>query len=91
MIVIDKGEIAEQGTHDELLSKNGVYKRPVLPQSLKEWIALWIANTFSEFQVNFFSNKSDITKCQSNLHHNNKDNDTKAIAIPRVFPRKQLS
>jgi hypothetical protein len=30
--VIDKGEIAEQGTHEELLDRNGVYKRLVLRQ-----------------------------------------------------------
>ena len=33
--------------------------------SLIVWIALWIANTYSEFQVNFFSNNRDITKGQS--------------------------
>lgn len=32
VVVIDKGEIAEQGTHEELLEKNGVYKRLVLRQ-----------------------------------------------------------
>lgn len=32
MVVIDKGVIAEQGTHDELISLNGVYKRLVLKQ-----------------------------------------------------------
>ena len=28
------------------------------------WIALWIEKTYSEFQVNIFSNNRDITKCQ---------------------------
>lgn len=32
VIVIDKGEIAERGTHDELLAHNGVYKRLILRQ-----------------------------------------------------------
>lgn len=32
VVVIDKGEIAEMGTHDELIVKNGVYKRLVLRQ-----------------------------------------------------------
>lgn len=32
MVVIDKGVIAECGTHDELVSLNGVYKRLVLKQ-----------------------------------------------------------
>ncbi|XP_053376313.1 uncharacterized protein LOC123533999 [Mercenaria mercenaria] len=32
VVVIDKGEIAEQGTHEELLERNGVYKRLVLRQ-----------------------------------------------------------
>ena len=33
IIVMQKGEIAEQGTHDELISKNGVYKKLVDMQS----------------------------------------------------------
>ncbi|XP_046337854.2 ABC transporter B family member 1-like [Haliotis rufescens] len=32
VVVIDKGHIAERGTHDELLEKDGVYKRLVLRQ-----------------------------------------------------------
>ena len=28
------------------------------------WIALWIVNTYSEFQVNIFCYNRDITKCQ---------------------------
>ena len=32
VIVIDKGEISESGTHDELLRKAGVYKKLVLRQ-----------------------------------------------------------
>ena len=32
MIVINKGKIAEKGTHDELLQKGGAYKRLVLRQ-----------------------------------------------------------
>ena len=28
------------------------------------WIALWIVNKYSEFQVNIFSNNQDITKCE---------------------------
>jgi hypothetical protein len=30
--VIDKGQVVEQGTHDELLHLNGVYKKLVLRQ-----------------------------------------------------------
>lgn len=32
VIVIDKGKIAEEGTHEQLLAKNGVYKKLVLRQ-----------------------------------------------------------
>ena len=27
IVIVDKGTIAEQGTHTDLLSKNGIYKR----------------------------------------------------------------
>jgi len=33
LIILDKGEIAEMGTHDELLDNNGLYKRLVALQS----------------------------------------------------------
>ena len=42
------------------------------------WTALWIVNSYSEFQVNIFSNNRDITKCQ-------RFDDAKAIEIPQVF------
>ncbi|QEC67658.1 ABC transporter ATP-binding protein [Panacibacter ginsenosidivorans] len=35
IIVLQKGEIAERGTHDELLAKNGIYKRLVDMQEVK--------------------------------------------------------
>jgi len=35
IIVMQKGEIAEQGTHNELMTKNGVYKRLVDMQSFE--------------------------------------------------------
>ncbi|HEY6975016.1 MAG TPA: ABC transporter ATP-binding protein [Chitinophagaceae bacterium] len=35
IIVLQKGEIAERGTHDELISKNGIYKRLVEMQEVK--------------------------------------------------------
>ena len=35
IIVLDKGKIAEQGTHDELLAKNGLYKNLVEMQQVK--------------------------------------------------------
>ena len=36
IIVMGKGEILEEGTHDELISKNGTYKRLVERQMKKE-------------------------------------------------------
>ncbi len=34
IVVMNKGEIAEQGTHDELINKDGIYKKLVTMQSL---------------------------------------------------------
>ena len=50
------------------------------------WIALWIVNKFSEFQVNIFSNNRDITKCQT-LHDANDDN-AKVLAQYLGFSQK---
>ena len=47
------------------------------------WIDLWIVNTYSEFQVNIFSNNRDIQTVKV-LHTDDNDN-TKAIAVPWVF------
>ena len=47
-----KGHNSENEMHFELFS-------------LIVWIALWIENTYSEFQVHIFSNNRDSTKCQS--------------------------
>ncbi len=35
IVVLNKGEIVEQGTHNELISKNGVYKKLVAMQSFE--------------------------------------------------------
>lgn len=35
IVVLQKGEIAEQGTHDELLAKNGIYAKLVAMQSFE--------------------------------------------------------
>jgi subfamily B ATP-binding cassette protein MsbA len=35
IIVLQNGEIAERGTHDELLSKGGIYKRLVDMQEVR--------------------------------------------------------
>ena len=35
IIVLQKGEIAERGTHDELLAKGGIYKKLVDMQEVK--------------------------------------------------------
>ena len=34
VIVLDKGKVVEQGTHDELCEMNGIYKKLVLRQLL---------------------------------------------------------
>ena len=57
-------------------------------------MALWTVNTYSEFEVNFFSNNREITKCRSFCRTTmmpmkpNNDN-TNAIAIPRVSSNKR--
>ena len=52
------------------------------------WIAHWIVNTYSEFQVNIYSNNRDITKCHSFCETTTPNNDdAKAIAIPRFSPK----
>jgi ABC-type multidrug transport system fused ATPase/permease subunit len=33
--VLEDGEVREQGTHDELMAKNGVYKRLVDVQNIR--------------------------------------------------------
>ena len=50
------------------------------------WPALWIVNTYTVFQVNIFSNETDIKKMSKFLHHNDDNGDAKAEAIPEVFP-----
>jgi len=35
IIVLQKGEIAERGTHDALLAKGGIYKRLIDMQEVK--------------------------------------------------------
>ena len=52
------------------------------------WIALWMVNTYSKYQVNIFSNNRDITKCHSfcmTMTTDNDNDDVKAIPIPWVF------
>ena len=36
IIVLNEGEIAEIGSHDELINKNGIYKKLVELQSIKD-------------------------------------------------------
>ena len=49
------------------------------------WIALWMVNTYSKFQINIFSNHRDVTKCQSFCTTVTVNDDAKAIAISSVF------
>jgi len=35
IVVMQKGEIAEQGTHEELIGKDGIYKKLVTMQSFE--------------------------------------------------------
>ena len=45
------------------------------------WIALWIVNTYSEFQVNIFNNNRDITKWRSFC----TTTVTKTVTMPRLL------
>jgi subfamily B ATP-binding cassette protein MsbA len=45
IIVLDQGKIAERGTHDQLISQNGIYARFVSLQSVDGFIALPDSNT----------------------------------------------
>jgi subfamily B ATP-binding cassette protein MsbA len=36
IVVMQKGEIVEQGTHEQLLAKNGTYSKLVMMQSLEQ-------------------------------------------------------
>lgn len=65
MIVIDKGEIAEQGTHDELLHHNGVYKKLVLRQLT--------AGAVTEMLVNNDDNNADDDIDLLDLNHDTQD------------------
>ena len=47
------------------------------------WNALWIVNTYSGFQVSFFSDNRDY-KMAKFLHEDN-NNDAKTVTIPWVF------
>ena len=46
------------------------------------WIALWIVNTYSEFQVSIFSNNKRYYKMSQFLHGDNNE-DAKATAVPQ--------
>ena len=55
----------DYGLTTELNFKHVSIKMHFKLSPLIEWIALWIVNTYSEFEVNIFSNNKDNTKCQS--------------------------
>ena len=63
-------------------------KRQFELSALMAWIALWIVNTYSKFQVNIFYNKRNITNCQSFSMTPMLPTIQKAIAIPRFFSAK---
>ena len=42
IVVLSKGEVIEEGTHDELITKDGAYKKLVQRQLMKEQAGLEI-------------------------------------------------
>ena len=47
ILVMEHGDIVEQGTHSELLEKNGAYARLYNSQfDLEEWKEKWVLNSF---------------------------------------------
>ena len=55
------------------------------------WVPLLIVNNYSEFQVNIFSNNSDIRTCQNFHMTPNAADAARAMTIPRRLLRKQMS
>ena len=49
------------------------------------WTVFWIVNIYFEFQINIFSNNTDIVKSQ--FLHNNDNHNIKVIAIACVFSK----
>lgn len=68
MIVIDKGEIVEQGRHEELLRHNGVYKKLVLRQLTAGAVTETLVNGDVE-------QNTDVEDKDENLIDLSKDND----------------
>ena len=55
-----KVQVVKMGHNSEKTKKMHFELSPLIV-----WIALWIVNTYFEFQVNIFSNNRDISKCHS--------------------------
>ena len=73
----------------EKVSPQGIYMWNMKLSLWLVWIALWIVNTYSEFQANIFSNNWDITNVKVFAQRNQQQFQSFSNTLGSL--RKQLS